>query len=441
MTQEKGGASAPLSISDVLKITDFRQLWFGQLISNFGDALTTLALIFLVNEISGQSATALAFLAIVIGFPTATLGLAAGALVDRLPKRGVMLWSDIARTIVICGYLAFVWFEMDQLWIIYTISFIQATLGAFFNPAKQALIPRLVPQEGLLSANSLSQMTTVVTGVLGAAAAGLIIGGYALYWPVFAVDALSTLFSVYFIWRLTFREGDLEPLPKAAKVIQTISGDIRAGLRTSVSNRLLLGMLLGFGCTMLALGAVNVLLVPLLINDLQVSESWFGLVQLAQSSGMVLSGILVGQIAARFKATRIVTGSLFVVGIAIAGFFSVYELWHIFPMLFVAGLMITPIQAAGATIIQTHSPPKMLGRVGAALSAVNQTASLISMFAAGYLADLWSVRTVFLVGGLMVSAAALLMAGIFRGAPTDLNGDEASNQEADKKTRELAAQN
>lgn len=418
MTQQAGGVTAPLSIKDVLKLSDFRQLWYGQTISNFGDALTGLALVFLVNDLSGGSVTAIAYLMIAIGLPAATLGMAAGALVDRLPKRTVMLWSDLVRTFFIAGYLLVVWFGVDNILWIYLLAFTQATLGAFFNPAKGALIPRIVPPEGLTAANSLSQMTTVITGVLGAAVAGLVIGVYGLYWPVFTIDVISTLFSVFFIWRLVHRETDLPPLSGFQATVSDIRTDLRVGLQVIFGNRLLIGILFGFGFTMLALGAVNVLLPPLLINDLMLSEAWFGLVQLSQTVGMVLSGLLVGLIATRFKATRIVTVSLFVIGVGVACFAGVTALWQLFIVLFVVGLMITPLQAVGMTIMQLNSPQEMLGRVGAALNAVNQIAALVSMFAAGYMADLWGMRTVFASSGILITIVACLMGLIFLGART-----------------------
>lgn len=420
MTQQAGGVSAPLSLKDVLSLFDFRQLWYGQLISNFGDALTALALIFLVNNLTDGSASAIAYLMIAIGLPTATLGLFAGALVDRLPKRSVMLWSDATRTLFLCGYLLFVWLGLDNIIWIYLMAFIQASLGAFFNPAKGALIPMIVPENGLVSANSLSQMTTVIVSVLGAGVAGFVIGVYGLFWPVFALDVLTTIFSVFFIWRLVHRESSADLPAKSDNLVGTLMTDLKLGLSTLISKRMLVGMLFGLGFSMLALGAVNVLLPLLLINDLMVSEAWFGLVQLFQTLGMVLSGLLVGLLATRLKPAQIATVTLFVIGCGIAFFAGVSQLWQLFAILFVVGLMITPLQAIGMTIVQTNAPQEMMGRVGAALNAVTQIASLFSMFAAGFLADFWGMRTVFAGAGIMVAVVALLMGLIFRGAkPTD----------------------
>lgn len=421
MDRSTGDSSTPLSIQEVVSLTDFRQLWSAQIVSNFGDALTILTLILLINEISGGSATAIAGLFIAVGIPSATISLVAGALVDRLPKKPVLIWSDLLTAILVIGYLLFAFLGGQNIFLLYGLAFVHASINAFFSPAKGALIPQIVPENGLMSANSLSQMTRVLAGVLGTAAAGLVVGLTNLYWPAFLLDIVTFLVSIFFISRIRFKE----PIDTANREIGlgarfgNVGNDLRAGFSILLQRRVLVGCLIGFAFTMLGLGAVNVLLPPFIINDLQISEAWFGLVELSQSVGMVLSGVLVGQLAARFKETRIATVALFIVGIATLFFVTVSAVSHLFPILFTVGLAITPLQAAATTLLQTNTPREMLGRVSGALNAVIQIASLTSMFAAGYLADLIGMRTVFVVSGLLVCGAAGTMGLIFLSSPVE----------------------
>ena len=421
MDRSTGDSITPLSIKEVVSLYNYRQLWSAQIVSNFGDALTILTLILLINEISGGSATAIAGLFIAVGIPAATISLVAGALVDRLPKKPVLIWSDLLTAILVVGYILFALLGGQNIFVLYSLAFVHASINAFFSPAKGALIPQIVPENGLMSANSLSQMTRVIAGVLGTAAAGLVVGLTGLYWLAFLLDIVTFLVSIFFISRVRFKE----PLDAADNEIGlgerfgSVGADLRSGFGLLLQRRILIGCLIGFAFAMLGLGAVNVLLPPFIINDLQISEAWFGLVELFQSVGMVLSGILVGQLAARFKETRIATVALFIVGIAILFFVTVSSVIHLFPILFTVGLVMTPLQAAATTLLQTNTPREMMGRVSGALNAVIQIASLTSMFAAGILADWIGLRTVFVVGGLVVCGAAVMMGLIFWSSPVD----------------------
>jgi DHA3 family macrolide efflux protein-like MFS transporter len=168
---------------------------------------------------------------------------------------------------------------------------------------------------------------------------------------------------------------------------------------------------------MLGLGAVNVLFVPLMINELQVPATWFGALEFAQTAGMVLSGGLVALLAARFKPTWIVCIGAMALGVAIGLISLAGNIWHVLPVLFLVGAIVTPLQASIATLSQTSVADEVLGRVGASLNALITTASLISMALAGVLGDLIGVRNVFVVAGGVSVCAGLAAAAVFRSRP------------------------
>jgi MFS family permease len=186
-------------------------------------------------------------------------------------------------------------------------------------------------------------------------------------------------------------------------------------LRITFGNRVLAGTILALAVTMLGLGAVNILLVPLIVNDLQIPETWFAGVEFAQVSAMILSGAVLAGLAAKFKPTQILAVSFVGVGVTIGLMSGVSAVWQLLAILFGAGLFITPLQASAQTIAQTAVPDEVRGRTGAANNAVITTANLISMAAAGVLADAVGVRTVFIIGGAFVVVAGILAGFIFRG--------------------------
>jgi MFS family permease len=194
-----------------------------------------------------------------------------------------------------------------------------------------------------------------------------------------------------------------------------VFSEMRAGMAVLFSSRILIGNLLAGGVTMLGLGAVNVLLAPMIVNDLNVAESWFGAIELSQVAGMMISGSLVAVLAARFKPTNLISGGLIGIGLGVAMLFLMEEIWHLFIVLFIIGLMSTPLNTAIATLMQLIVDNDKLGRVSAALGAIIQVANLVSMFAAGTLAAAIGVRNVFVVSGSLAIIAGLLAAFVFWG--------------------------
>lgn len=426
MTQMTGDEAAPLTIKDILKIKNYRWLWLGQIVSNFGDSLTHFALILLVNALTDGSTWAIAGLLISIGLPMATIGLAAGVLVDRFPRRRVMILSDISRAILVIAFIVYAWFGWQNIWFLYVVAFLHSTVNSFFTPARGAITPNLVPAEGLMAANSLGQMSMVLFRVIGTAAAGFLVGVLDAYWLVFTLDGITFLLSAFFIAQIVLEETTQKRVGKAAEQFAQLKSELVTGLQTLTSNRLLLGISVGFAAAMLGLGAINVLLPVIVINELMVSETWFGLVEFSQVAAMIFSGLFVTALAARFKATHIAAAALLCIGLLSFLFIPLNQLWQLFPILFAFGLFLTPMQAASSTIMQTSTDEAMLGRVGSALNAIIQVATLVSMFAAGLLAESVGSRMVFFIGGLIVCLAALAMALIFRGSKA---AEEAELQE------------
>lgn len=411
-----------LTIRELLALPDFRRLWIGQVISDFGDALTQLTLILFINRISDGDTGAIAYLLIAMALPHATIGLASGVFVDRLSRKQVMIWSDLLRGLLTLGY---VWAAgQHNLSAIYLVTFLHSTVGTFFTPARGAMIPNIVPAYGLLTANTLAQTTSVIARVLGVATAGFVVGTFALYWPIFTLDALTFLIALFFVSRISVagraavgsEAADIRAAaPTWGSAMRTVFTELRTGLRMLFASPILLGVVVGAGITMLGLGAVNVLLAPLLVNEMDFSETWFGVLELAQTTGMVLSGMVVATLAARLRPTTIISVGLGILGIAMGLLAPVTHIWQLFPLLFVVGLIMTPIGSAIATLMQTEVQDELRGRVGASMNAVTQVASLLSMFAAGTLATWVGTRTVFGLGGGLTIVAALLAGWIFGG--------------------------
>jgi MFS family permease len=405
---------AAMSMRDVLRIPDFRRLWLAQAISDVGDGLTLLTLMLLVNELT-HSTLALAAISIALAIPPLTIGIVAGSYVDRWDRRRIMIVADSLRAVVVLGFVAAGRAELLPLIIV--LALVQSSIGTFFSPARGALVPRIIPADGLLAANSITQATRVVAGVIGSALAGLIVGVAGLTWPAFVIDAGTFAVSALLIVGVTAALGR----PTAAE--QVASSGVRAsvveGLRLVGRSRLLSTTLLALAVTMLGLGAINVLFLPLIVNVLGVSPAWLGAVDIAQSASMILSAGLVAVLAARLRPTTIVTVSLLAVAVLIGLVGVTTHIAQVLILLFGIGWFITPVQAAVVTIFQTGVPDAARGRAMATLQAAMSGASIASMALAGIFGALIGVRSVFVVGALVVGFGGIAAAILYRGLSAD----------------------
>jgi MFS family permease len=304
----------------------------------------------------------------------------------------------------------------DQLWLLYVIAFAQSSVGTFFTPARSAIIPNLVPENGLMTANGLSQITAVMVRVLGVGASGILVGIFDVFWPAFAVDSATFFLSLLFIAQIQFTQPpsvETASTPPQGKGIQGVWQELKRGVLVIFQTRVLLGSLVAAGVAMFGLGAVNILLVPLIVNDLGLNETWFGALEFSQAFSMIASGSIVGYLATRFRPTRMISFGMVGIGIAVAFMAAVSHAWQLMLILFAIGWFLTPLQASIATLMQTAVPDHLRGRTGAALGTLIQTANLFSMALAGVLGDVLGTRTTFALGGFIVVLSGIASAWVF----------------------------
>src|SRR4051794_36624748 len=164
-------AARPIGTRDLLRLPDFRRLYVAQAVSDLGDGMTYLALFLVVLALTG-SAAAIALMSILVALPPVTIGLFAGAWADRADRRRIMVVSDALRAVVVLLLVPAV--LARSIPAIFILATIQAVIGTFFAPARLAMVPRTVPRDGLLAANSLGQLTKMVAGLVGATVTGVI---------------------------------------------------------------------------------------------------------------------------------------------------------------------------------------------------------------------------------------------------------------------------
>lgn len=179
------------------KNRSFRLLWSGQVISELGNWFNFVAGLGLLRVISGADPTVAGILMFTRTLPFAVVAPFAGALVDRFSRWQVLFWSDILRAVVALGFL-FVQTPED-FWIAYLCSVLLSTLTAFFEAAKNASLPNITGDDGLLPGTALMFSLRFLLMSVGAALGGVASAAFG-YHIAFLINSISFILSAYTIW-------------------------------------------------------------------------------------------------------------------------------------------------------------------------------------------------------------------------------------------------
>jgi MFS family permease len=185
---------------------NFRRLWLAQIVSEIGDWFYTLSIYTLLLQLTGHaSSVALALVLQVL--PQTFAGPMAGVVNDRLRRKHVMIAADLVRAVVVLAMILVR--SRSTVWLIYPLLLAETVMAAFFEPARNSVIPNITAKEEVLVANTLSSATWSVNLLLGASVGGLVAAFFGRD-AVFVLNALSFLASAFFLGGMRFFEPHAE---------------------------------------------------------------------------------------------------------------------------------------------------------------------------------------------------------------------------------------
>jgi len=179
--------------------SDFRNLYLARLISLFGDWFNLLAILALLRSIGDDSAVSFAGVFIAKSISTLIMLPYAGVFVDKFSRKKVMIYSDIFRAALIG--LMFLVLYFPSVWLVYLLLVTQSAMSAFFEPARNAMLPDIVAANELTTANALGAATWSAMLTIGAASGGLFTDFFG-WEAALAVDVLSYCLSAILLLRI-----------------------------------------------------------------------------------------------------------------------------------------------------------------------------------------------------------------------------------------------
>ncbi len=373
----------------------FFTIWTGQALSMIGSALTQFVLVWWITQTTG-SPSALAVAGVVALLPTAIFGPLGGALADRWSRRAVMMVTDTITALSMAILVALFATDSVQLWQVYTLMFVRATMQAFQGPAMLASTPNLAPPEWLTRVAGMNQ---AMQGVLTIAAAPL--GALALaFLPLQGALLIDVATAVLGITPLFFYRIP-QPPPSAATTGNSVIADIREGARYVVHHR---GLLALYGVTGLVVLTVlpTFSLTPLLVTEhFQGGVNQVALMEGFAGIGIILGGVLVSlrtwggrRIGLVMASFAVACGTVALTALTPASWLWLAVIWWT-----ISGFTFSTGNAPMMAILQTIIPNELQGRAFSLLNVVFGLAGPLGLVIAGPLAEIVGVRGVFILGG------------------------------------------
>lgn len=388
---------------------NFRLLWTGETVSGLGNSMAIVGVPLLAVSALHAGTFAVAALTAAAYLPWLVIGLPAGAWVDRLPLRRLMIGCDLVSAVVYASIPIAALVGVLGVGQLLVVEAVAGAAAIFFGAAYQAYLPVLVTKQDLMEGNAKLQGSGSAANITGYALAGLAAEavGYA---AALLFNAASFLVSAGCL--LVIRAGT--PARSREARHTTIRADVADGLRFVWRDRLLLRLTIFPAVANLAYGGSLSIMVVFLVRVTHFGSATVGLLMAVSGAGSII-----GALAARRVARVLGTARACLLNVAVGGLGGLLiPLTAAGPRVafYVAGTGIVSATIVGNNIImasfrQAYSPPAMLGRIVSSQRFVAYGSAPVGSLLAGALATalgirpaLWILLTVFaLAGSLLVT--------------------------------------
>ncbi|ASS76420.1 hypothetical protein CIG75_16625 [Tumebacillus algifaecis] len=380
-----------------------RNFWLmltGRSVSKLGDTFHFLALSLMIYA-KTESALSVGQVMVASYLPMLILGPFLGVWIDRLNKRKLAIACELIRA----GLVLSIPFLPHVYWI-YSFTFVIAIIGFVSSTSQQGLIPQLFPKGDLLGYNARIQTSMQVMAIAGPIAAGAVIGFWS-YTAAFVVDSATFLYSAMSLSLLSV-SAKAAAKQKGANQEKKFWVELREGARYMVQLPRVMNATAIMFTAMIVSGMFNVLLVVFSKNIIKVTDTEFGWLEAGIGLGLA-AGAATLAFLKRVDLLLIVRIGILVDALMIAVLSTTESFWTEWLALVGIGMFSVMAMIAAATLIQIEAEQAYIGRVLGFYNTVFMAGTVGSMALAGVVETWFSVREIFLYGGLATAGATLLL--------------------------------
>jgi len=384
----------------------FFVVWIGQLISVVGSNLTGFGLAIWMY-LETDSVTLLALIMLATTLPGIVIGPLAGAFVDRLDRRKVMLIGDSSAGTATLVVVLLLLTDQLELWHIYLMATIGSVANSFQEPAYTASVPLLVPKKHLGRANGLVQMGQAMGALVAPILAGVLVAATGL-WGVLLADVATFAVAVSTLALVRI------PRPEAAPSrSERLWGQVAEGWRWLRTRGGLFGFLLVAAGINFLLGFMNVLYIPLFLSF--TNEVVLGTALTVLGAGMLVGSLVMGVWGGPKRRVRGMLAGIVVGGLLVAAMGFDDSVFLVTAAAFVLMVTVAVVNGTSQVLWQVKVPPELQGRTFSVRRMLAQMAIPVSYLSAGPLADGVFEPLLAAGGGLAGSVGSVIGTGPGRG--------------------------
>jgi DHA3 family macrolide efflux protein-like MFS transporter len=380
-------------------------LWIGQVVSQTGDSVYQIGLLWLMLEMTGsKSLTGVAAASLFL--PTLLFGLPAGVFVDRVSRRRLMIGADALRAgLVLTIPLAYAAGVLTPLFL-GAVTFAVASCAAVFNPARDAFVPRLATSGDLPHANALIQTSWQLAILLGPAVAAIMLSVVGII-HLFSFDATTFLISLVAIVAI----GRTVPLRGRAigMPVHSVFHQLREGLSYVGKDPVMRMLIFVTAIDNLILMGPAIVGTPILVREglgLEDPRAYAWL-QASLAGGMVVGAPFMATVGRRLPMGKTVMAGIILDGLTFAPFFFVRTLPAAVLVLFVHSFFIPLITVSRTTLVQRYVPTELHGRMFSVIGVCVVGGTAISSAITGLAAEYLPIQKIYLLAGLGAATTAL----------------------------------
>lgn len=355
----------------VIRNPDFVKVWTAQTISVFGSQISGLAIPLVAALVLKVDPFAFALLGTIEMLPFILFTLPAGAWVDRLRRRPIMITGDIGRAIVLASIP--VVYAVNPAWLtiwqLYVVGFVTGVLTVFFDVADQSYLPSIVDRDQLIEGNSKLQISQSAAQIAGPGIAGFLISLVKAPFAI-ALDSLSFLISAAFVLTIRRPEPPVERHVDESGKHPSFIQDVREGIGFVIGNPSLRGIAAGTSTSNLFGQIGGAIMLLYLVQDLKLTPEQIGLVFALGNIGALIGAFFANRAARWFGLGPTIVGSLFL-GSFMLLMFAIAPVDNSIPFLVAGGIfggisqMVYNINQVSYR--QAICPPRMQGRMNATM--------------------------------------------------------------------------
>jgi MFS family permease len=382
----------------VLRHRNYRLIWLGLLFSFIGSFMQNAALLWHVSLLvpPDQKGLALGGVGLSRVVPIFIFSMISGVIADAGDRRRLMLLTQSGSALVAVGLAAVAFGGVTSLWPIYALAALSSAVGAFDLPARQSLVPSLVPRDELPSAISLNTIMQQTSQVLGPALGGFVIASTSVAWA-YVFNAVS--FSAVIVALLMMRGVPARP-PESTSSDNVSWGAALEGLRFVFRSPLIRStMLLDFFATFFSSATA---LLPIFAQDvLDVGATGYGWLYAAPAIGATMMSLVMVFLTRRIERRGpVLLWAVGVYGAATVGFGFSRSFWITFACLALTGVADTVSVIFRNIIRQLETPDRLRGRMMGVNMIFFVGGPQLGEVEAGVVASVWSAPISVITGGL-----------------------------------------